>query len=277
MWEGSVAHTQRGCKIANHSNAQQSRAQPTHSSSAGSSAGRCRRSSLAAAGGSRTDHSTPVRSSAGVAASWCAAEGTPLAAAPDGPNTAPPPAASPPALPPASWPSMCCRAALLERSSLLRPCWCRCCCAPSLPAWLHAWLPACPLLLAKMLPLAAAADGRWREASADTVRQRCCLPLRSDCSTHRGDTMPTPATERANEEQSCKSIQFSSSKQNQWPPHHVALVEAKCRPKYADKQHEFSVRPTHGQPLQSCLWLAHHVRHAAAQSAALGNSPASLL
>lgn len=156
---------------------------PTHSSSA-TTCGWHRASSCAAWGGSRTDHSTPGSSSAGVAAGrWP-------------PGTDGPPAPGVLALAHAGaaapWPdscmSACCRAALLASKSPLS------CgfeaCAPLLPPPLPAsLLSGCWLLL----PVAAEMEGKCRDASALTIRHRCCLPVRSDCSTQAGDTMPTPA------------------------------------------------------------------------------------
>ena len=131
-------------------------------------------SSLASKGGSRTDHSTLLSSSAGVGACWWAAM-APL------PGLAAPEAV----LLPASWLSICCRPSLLSSSA--GSCWR----APA-PAS-HAGDPSLLAPLALAAAAAAAAAGRWRLASADTVRQRCRRPLRSDWSTHCGDTMPTPA------------------------------------------------------------------------------------
>lgn len=158
-------------------------AAPTHSSSA-TTHGWHRASSRAAWGSSKTDHSTPGSSSAGVAAGrWP-------------PGTDGPPAPSVLALAlagaAAPWPdscmSACCRAALLASKSLLS-CgfeeW-----APVLPPPLPASLLPGGWLL---MPVAVEADGKCRDASALTMRHRCCLPVRSDCSTQAGDTMPTPA------------------------------------------------------------------------------------
>lgn len=147
----------------------------THSSAG---TGGCRSwepSSTAAAGGSSTHHATPPRSSEGVVAGWWAAP-PPLRAAGRAAS------AAAPVVPPASWLSASSRASRLCSSSLL---------SGGLPSPL---LRVLPLPVCCWLGLVAAeAAGRWREVSADTARQRCWRPLRSDRCTHCGDTMPTPA------------------------------------------------------------------------------------
>ena len=146
-----------------------------------------RASSRAMCGGSRTDHSTPTSSSAGVAAGrWPPGMEGPAAS-----GVLAPAAATAAAPPPASCISACCRASLLASSAPLSCC-SEVCVALLLPPLTASLPPGCWLL-----QLAAAeAAGRCREASALTMRQRCCLPARSDCSTQAGDTMPTPAQHR---------------------------------------------------------------------------------
>lgn len=135
---------------------------PSHSSM-GPRHGRCD-SLQADCGASSTDHRTSDSSSAGVEACW-AATGALKAAAPM------PPAKRAPATP-ASWLSIRSRASRLRRSSLLR----LCCVWQLLGASLHTCSHCCSWLLAA----APEAAGKWRDASAETARQRCCRPARSD-------------------------------------------------------------------------------------------------